>query len=190
MKLKVQNLDYLKAAKKNQLAFLVTEKYVQFPKDTQWEGEEFVVRHERMVILNADYLKLENLRREKAGEEPLAKAGKLPWGEWEIPNLIITHNGQKYLRYYPYRGDLQYDEVTFYMNGTELMQSSELYDVCLQIVREKKGKPSVCRNVNVAQISCLALCKRNGDPEVDVIYEKFDVDPTPDEPEQDLQPAA
>lgn len=28
------------------------------------------------------------------------EAESLPWGEWVIPNLVITHKGEYYLRYY------------------------------------------------------------------------------------------
>ena len=56
------------------------------------------------VQLFYSYENAVNNRLEAAGEERTFEAQSLPWGEWLIPNKLIAHNGEIYLRYYTYAG--------------------------------------------------------------------------------------
>lgn len=55
------------------------------------------------VQLNYTYENAVNNRIEKEGKEANFKAESLPWGTWFIPNLLIEHKGEFYLRYYTHK---------------------------------------------------------------------------------------
>lgn len=52
------------------------------------------------VQINFSYSNAVNNRRVKEGVEGEFVAQSLPWGSWESPNKVISHNGNKYLRFY------------------------------------------------------------------------------------------
>lgn len=61
------------------------------------------------VNIHADYGDGVNARIEAKGilpegTVPVFEPDPLPWGEWYIFDLLITHNGGWYLRYYPRKG--------------------------------------------------------------------------------------
>lgn len=64
-----------------------------------------------------------NNRIAKQGGEATFEAERLPWGEWEIPNKVITHKGERYLRYY-YTANGAIETIWF-VNGR--IASSEEY---------------------------------------------------------------
>lgn len=53
---------------------------------------------------NYDYERAVNNRLEKAGCEANFSAESLPWGEWLIPNKVISHKDTLYLRTYNVKG--------------------------------------------------------------------------------------
>lgn len=55
------------------------------------------------VQLNYTYENAVNNRIEKDGKEANFKAESLPWGTWFIPNVLIEHKGEYYLRYYAHK---------------------------------------------------------------------------------------
>lgn len=55
------------------------------------------------VQLNYTYENAVNNRIEKEGKEANFEAESLPWGKWFIPNLLIEHKGDFYLRYYAHK---------------------------------------------------------------------------------------
>jgi hypothetical protein len=60
------------------------------------------------VQINFEYENAVNNRLEKQGDERIFEAESLPWGEWEIVNKVITHKGNRYLRYYvPANADIK-----------------------------------------------------------------------------------
>lgn len=75
------------------------------------------------IQINANYENAVNNRIE--GEEKFV-AEKLPWGEWLVPNKIITHKGKYYLRLYVTKSCKK--ETTWYINGerTNLNLSNEI----------------------------------------------------------------
>lgn len=174
--IRVEHLEYLKAVKKNTLATIETVSSVEV------DGKTYLVYHDRVVTLNCDYLKLENKRRFKEGLEPLSKAGSLPWGKWVVNGVLIEHKGQFYLRYYPYDGDLQC-AYKYYRNDDGSQAPLPPFDGGLQskvfaaYSERHKGKPSVCHNVNVMNITELSLLDKEGEPDVDVIYIKHENEP-------------
>lgn len=68
------------------------------------------------IQFNYSYENAVNNRLEKQGNEGSFEADKLPWGEWLIPNKIITHKGSLYVRYYDYVGANK--DSNWFVNGT------------------------------------------------------------------------
>jgi hypothetical protein len=52
------------------------------------------------VRQGVDYSHLASVRQGIA-EGTRGEVESLPWGTWEVPNEVITHKGQQYLRLYP-----------------------------------------------------------------------------------------
>lgn len=53
------------------------------------------------VQINFDYVKAVKNRIAKSGGNPDDFKGEsLPWGQWELQNKVITHKGNRYLRFY------------------------------------------------------------------------------------------
>lgn len=67
------------------------------------------------VQLNADYESSVNRRLEKQGDAPTFKAQGLPFGDWLVPNKVITYNGKLYLRAYTFKNSSP--RTTYYING-------------------------------------------------------------------------
>lgn len=70
------------------------------------------------VQVNADYEKAVNNRLPKDdgnGEKFVAES--LPWGEWFIPNKVITHKGKYYLRFYVTKSVKK--ETAYYLDGVK-----------------------------------------------------------------------
>lgn len=73
------------------------------------------------VQLNAEYESSVNRRLEKQGDEPTFKAQGLPFGEWLVPNKVITYNGKLYLRAYSFKNSNP--QTTYYINGRVATES-------------------------------------------------------------------
>ena len=167
--IRVENIKYLNDVKRGQLAFLVSKRRIVLDDNTKFD-----VIYSRVVKLKADYLKLENARRAKLGLEPIKKEGPLLWGEWEINGVLIFHFGDHYLRYYPYDGELQERNVDIYReDGTQLSMLHPEWDNIYRHWKEQRPKGGVCRVMSIDRIKSLYLLDKNGDPEVDIIYERY-----------------
>lgn len=59
---------------------------------------------DKQVQLNYDYENAVNNRLKKAGKDANFKAESLPWGSWYVPNKVIVHGDEYYLRMYSYKG--------------------------------------------------------------------------------------
>ena len=67
------------------------------------------------IQVNFSYEKAVNNRLAKQGNERCFEAEDLKWGEWEIPNKVITYKGARYLRYYvPANADIS---SVWFVNG-------------------------------------------------------------------------
>lgn len=167
---RVEFIKYLHDVKRNQLAWLVSETNIELE-----DHSKYCVRYGHIVMLKANYLKLENARRKKLGIKLLKKAGKLPWGEWEIEGVLINHNGDRYLRYYPYDGELQESQVNIYdEEGKFVFTGHPDYHVVYDHWKALRKSHGICRNIFVSRIVQLTLLDNKGDPNVDVIYEKYE----------------
>lgn len=153
---RVEFIKYLHDVKRNQLAWVVSETNIELSDNTKYR-----VRHGRIVKLRASNLK---------------KAGKLPWGEWEIEGILISHNGERYLRYYRYDGELQETQVTIYDEQGDriFLGHPAYYEVYDHWQSLRKHSAAVCRNLRVSNIVNLTLLDGKGDPDVDIIYERFE----------------
>lgn len=178
---KIIQMDWLKATKKNQLAYITTRKTLVSEKDMPEELQQLCkthtieIEHSRYVLLKCDYLKKANAMRVKQGLEPLTKAAALPWGEWEIDGIIIKHNGVQYLRCYLYDGEYQDHDYALYFDG-HLHDDLDNTFMMIEAWRHKnKHKPTVCYNVRMDTITELTLCDKDALPETDIIrYEDDD----------------
>lgn len=86
--------------------------------------------------LNYSYENAVNNRLKKQGDEKNFVSQSLPWGQWLVPNKIITHNGALYLRYY----DVANAETKslWFVNGRPA--TAEEFAKILEYLREKKAK--------------------------------------------------
>lgn len=67
------------------------------------------------IQVNFYYEKAVNNRLEKEGKERCFEAEELKWGEWLVPNKVITHKGAQYLCYYvPANADIS---SVWFVNG-------------------------------------------------------------------------
>lgn len=83
----------------------------------KWGLGKNVTKYTRkMVQLAYSYESAVNRHRIAEGLANDFVAETLPWGEWLIPNKVITHKGKYYLRAYDYRNNLL-DAPTYYVDG-------------------------------------------------------------------------
>jgi hypothetical protein len=111
-------LSYLQQAvtdlKGCKIAHIETLTDVDIPK--KWGINGVVTkRAEGQVQLNYSYGNAVNNRREKEGMDRSFEPEPLRWGEWLVPNKIITHKGKLYLRYYLIPG--QYLDDEYFVDG-------------------------------------------------------------------------
>lgn len=85
------------------------------------------------IQINASYEKAVNNRIK--GEKDF-KAESLPWGEWFIPNKVITHKGKMYLRFYVTKSAKT--EKAYYYDG-ERVDEEMAKDIASNI---RESKPS------------------------------------------------
>ena len=77
-----------------------------------------------------------NNRLEKQGDERTFEAESLPWGEWEIPNKVISHKGERYLRYYvPANADIK---SVWFVDG-KVASADEFAKIMAYLTAKKKG---------------------------------------------------
>ena len=57
----------------------------------------------KQVQLNYDYENAVNRRLKAEGKTADFKANSLPWGSWYVPNKVIEHKGEYYLRMYSFK---------------------------------------------------------------------------------------
>ena len=170
---RVENLKYLNAVKKETLASLETVKEVECA------GKYYKVHHYRVIMLKGDFLKLENERRKELGLELRTSVGALPWGKWKIEGILIEHKEKTYLRYYPYNGELQESSVSIYdADDMPIPRECPLGHSIIDAWQAgRSGGNTVCRNVDVSNIVELTLLDKDGDPDVDVITTKYADEP-------------
>ena len=61
---------------------------------------DIVVEKTEYVNIKLSYEASVNRQRDREDKETDFVSEPLPWGEWVIPNLVIVHKGEYYLRYY------------------------------------------------------------------------------------------
>ena len=86
--------------------------------------------------VNYSYEKAVNNRLEKAGLSRTFEADSLPFGEWKVPNKIITYKGVDYLRFYTYQGGKA--EVTYFVGGNP---ATEEQTYKIKAILSAKAKP-------------------------------------------------
>lgn len=88
--------------------------------------------------VGANYLEKINEALIAEGKKPVTQeefSNKLPWGEYEIKDKVIAHNGARYLRCYPVKDADTFEEIT--VDGAPA--TKEDLDVIMPYTSEKKG---------------------------------------------------
>lgn len=115
------------------------------------------------VQLNYSYSNAVNNRLEKQGDDRSFTSKPLPWGNWFIPNKVIEHKGNYYLRYYLMKGK-ELNE-TYFVNGRPATQSE--IDIIKEYDKpstsatqtavgllENQVEPKVVRFENIVSLKC------------------------------------
>jgi len=109
-----QILNGLKDVNKGAFAYIEYKSEVKGVKRLL-NGAEVTKVVKANIQLNYDYESAVNRRLEKQGDNGNFTAQSLPYGQWLIPNKVITHNGKLYLRAYQVSGARV--ETTYFING-------------------------------------------------------------------------
>ena len=114
--------DLVKNIKGAQFANIVYTADCGLPKKSGFGKVEKRVRLN--VQLNYNYCEVIRKRIERKGGNPNTFTKEsLPWGSWEIFNKVISHKGERYLRYYSVKGE--YPSVEFFVNGVAATPQQE-----------------------------------------------------------------
>lgn len=71
----------------------------------------------RVCQFGYSYENAVNNRLEKQGDERTFVAESLAWGEWAVPNKIISHKGEFYGRFYSMKGQSEHTTVIYFVDG-------------------------------------------------------------------------
>lgn len=109
--------DLLKDVKGCQFAHVTLKTSVKVPIKLGLGNVEKIF--DGVVQLNYSYKNGVNNRLEKIGATADFNALSLPWGNWEIPNKVITNKGKRYMRYYLIKcsDESKKPKVRFLVNG-------------------------------------------------------------------------
>lgn len=81
-----------------------------------------VTKHtEGIVQMKYSYENAVNNRLEKQGDERNFKAQGLPFGQWFIPNFLIAHKGEMFIRFYTFKGGKL--ETTYFVDGRKATEN-------------------------------------------------------------------
>jgi len=84
----------------------------------------------------------------RVGKEPSTGGGKLPWGEWFIDNLVISHKGVLYLRV---ANAFTKNTKSWYLkDGKEISKA-----MVVELVGEEKSSESAVYNIKFQNIISL-----------------------------------
>lgn len=101
-----------------------------------------------------------NKKREANGETPDFKAGKLTWGKWIKPNVLIEHNDSFYLRYYVgySKNSSKTRYLYHYSDGTILGKASvEKLKTFMKELPKKDPDSVQPRNINLDNVQKLVV---------------------------------
>lgn len=118
-----------------QIATIEQQTIVKIPKKYGINGQ-VEKYYKGQVQINYGYENAVNNRLEKQGDERTFKAEPLKWGEWEIANKVITHKGERYLRYYSFNGTNK-PIVQYYVDGRKAT-AQELAIIKAYVAASKK----------------------------------------------------
>lgn len=123
-----------------------------------------VTKHTEGVIqLKYSYENAVNNRLEKQGDERLFEAKGLPFGEWFIPNFLIAHKGEMYLRFYTFKGGNL--ETTYFVDGRKANENETALIKSYKAQRESNTqanagltenqvRPCALKCVNLISLDC------------------------------------
>ena len=143
--------DLLKEVKGCQFAHVVLKTKVGVPKKLGLGVVEKVF--DGNVQLNYSYENAVNNRLEKKGLQSDFDALSLPWGDWEIPNKIVSYKGEQYMRYYLVKcsDDNKKPKVRFLVNGRDATDSE--IDTIKPYVNKSYSKRQAAKGLTENQVS-------------------------------------
>lgn len=100
-------------ANKGAIAVVETLTNVNIPK--KWGLAEVTKYTHKRVQVGYEYESAVNRRRLAEGVSGEFNALSLPWGEWLVPNRVLTHKGKTYYRLYDIEKGII--EQTYYVGG-------------------------------------------------------------------------
>lgn len=146
-------------AKVATFASVVATTEVKIPK--KWGFTDVVTcKTEKGIQLNYSYESAVNRHRKAEDKATDFVAESLPWGEWLIPNLVITHKGKHYLRVYDYAHNVK--SKTYYVGGREATEAEVAIITAWQKSKkhtsrqgvDNEVKPSVIEFGNIQYLAC------------------------------------
>lgn len=125
-------LDEIKGCK---IAYVVLETSVKLPKKLGLGN--VTKRFSGNVQLNYTYQNAVNNRLDKQGDDPNFVSMPLRWGEWEIFNKVISHKGERYMRYYLMKQTTK-PKVEYFVDGRTASQNE--IDIIKNATKPKPSK--------------------------------------------------
>ena len=111
----MSNIIDTAVTRKGQIATLDIERPVKMKKGYA----PAIKRSTVQVRLGVNYDNIAKVQdKRESGELPSENAG-LPYGEWVIPNLLLAHNGKRYLRCATIKSTMKV-QPKYYRNGIEV----------------------------------------------------------------------
>ena len=111
------------------------------------------------VQLRYNYENAVNNRLENQGDERTFEAQSLPWGQWFIPNLIIAHKDETYLRFYTFKGAEM--ESTYFVDGREATPEEVATITDYKKAHSKTSKAQSAAGLDENQVKPCAVNTRN-----------------------------
>lgn len=113
---------------------------------------------EGMVQMLYSYESAVNNRIEKQGGERDFKAQGLPFGQWFVPNFLISHKGEMYMRFYLFKGGKM--ETTYYVDGKPATENETTLITAYKNQRNASGTQSQA-GLTANQVKPCALSVKN-----------------------------
>lgn len=146
------------------IATITTKTLVKVPKKYGLSGEVTKITH-KQVQVGYSYQNAVNNRLSKEGKNTDFVSEPLPWGEWLIPNKLITHKGSIYFRLYDFKG-AQNDKMYFVsgnkateeeVNVIKAYENSKSSSSKQGLTAENEVRPTAVNIDNVLTFKCGAV---------------------------------
>ena len=114
---------------------------------------------EGMVQMLYSYENAVNNRIEKQGGERNFVAQGLPFGQWFVPNFLISHKGEMYLRFYTFKGGKL--ETTYFVDGKPATENETMLITAYKNQRNASSGTQASAGLTANQVKPCALNTKN-----------------------------